>query len=234
MKHLIKELGQQGQKSEDVPFNLYKAYRTVPLMAFHNFIQLQLALTEAKSEDATPEKFMDKAEQKYKSLKSEGLWDPTVLTGQARSKDMVALMTEVKDLKRKLKGKGKGNGPGGKRKRSKVKIDLTRKPKDIHRPLMIKGDSKPWFWCSKETGGKCHGILRRHKPSECEGKSSFGSDNKKTKRDQIPKKLRLKAAQAIFEDNKTQEELEQELADCDLSSVDTDGWERMSKEEEEE
>ena len=32
---------------------------------------------------------------------------------------------------------------------------------------MFKG--KKFWWCSSETRGKCNGVLRRHKPSECKG-----------------------------------------------------------------
>ena len=44
---------------------------------------------------------------------------------------------------------------------------MTRKPKDPSKPIKI--DGKEWWWCSPETGGKCTGVLRRHKPSQCKG-----------------------------------------------------------------
>jgi hypothetical protein len=27
----------------------------------------------------------------------------------------------------------------------------------------------PWYWCSLESGGKCAGCWRKHKPKECKG-----------------------------------------------------------------
>ena len=122
-------------------------------------------------------------------------------------------------MKKKLKEKS------AKRKRTKTlaerkaKVDITRKPKNIHKPVTIGGDKKPWYWCSPETGGKCPGLLRRHKPSECEGKA--GKTSKP-----IPKKLRLEAAEAVMAGDLSQKELEDNLAEIDLSSIDSDGWER--------
>ena len=31
-----------------------------------------------------------------------------------------------------------------------------------------------WYWCSKETGGKCEGCWVRHPPASCEGKAFKG------------------------------------------------------------
>ena len=31
-----------------------------------------------------------------------------------------------------------------------------------------------WYWCSKETGGKCEGRWVRHTPANCEGKAFKG------------------------------------------------------------
>ena len=37
----------------------------------------------------------------------------------------------------------------------------------MKKPLRRNG--KEYYWCSPETGGKCQGAWRRHKPSDCEG-----------------------------------------------------------------
>ena len=39
-----------------------------------------------------------------------------------------------------------------------------------------------WYWCGKETGGKCE-KWRAHKPSECKGLSSDAGAKDKRKRD---------------------------------------------------
>ena len=168
---------------------------------------------------------MDKAKNKYKVLVAEGNWD---LNSRVGATSLTALQTEVRELRKKLKGKGKRDSPGGKRKRTKTlgkknKVDITRKPKDIKKPLFIGNDKKPWYWCCPETGGKCPGLLRRHKPSECEGRCK---NEVKTGTKPVTKKLRLEAAQAVMVGDISQEELEKNLDELDLSSIDSDGWER--------
>jgi len=65
--------------------------------------------------------------------------------------------------------------------------------------------------------------LRCHKPSECEGRSK---NETKTGTKPVSKKLRLEAAQAVMAGDISQEELEKNLDELDLSSIDSDGWER--------
>ena len=47
---------------------------------------------------------------------------------------------------------------------------MFQKPKDadLRRPREWNGAT--WHYCSPETGGKCHGLYRVHKPSECRSK----------------------------------------------------------------
>ena len=35
-----------------------------------------------------------------------------------------------------------------------------------------------WHWCSKDTGGKCHGNWRKHKPTDCKGTARPKIDDK--------------------------------------------------------
>ena len=43
-----------------------------------------------------------------------------------------------------------------------------------------------WYWCSKETGGKCEGHWVCHPPASCEGKA-FKNFNKKGTPKEAPK-----------------------------------------------
>ena len=47
---------------------------------------------------------------------------------------------------------------------------VSEKPKkeDLHKPRFW--NKKNWWWCAPETGGKCTGRHRVHKPSACQGK----------------------------------------------------------------
>ena len=40
-----------------------------------------------------------------------------------------------------------------------------------------------WYWCSKETGGKCEGQWVCHSPESCEGKAFQGLNKKWTQKD---------------------------------------------------
>ena len=49
---------------------------------------------------------------------------------------------------------------------------------DLTKPKMV--GEKKCHWCSSETGGKCEGAWRHHKPSECKGKAfAFDQDGKR-------------------------------------------------------
>lgn len=49
---------------------------------------------------------------------------------------------------------------------------------EFHKPREWNG--KEWWFCGKETGGKCNGEYRRHKPSECKGKAFMMTRKKVT------------------------------------------------------
>jgi hypothetical protein len=40
-------------------------------------------------------------------------------------------------------------------------------------------EGNKWWWCSKETGGKCDGKLRKHKPENCQGSAYLKNKNAK-------------------------------------------------------
>ena len=83
------------------------------------------------------------------------------------------MQAEIKKLK-----KGKDTPKTGKSKgRGKAKNDGNTKPKwftkrpqkdDLHKSKEWKG--KQWYYCHPDTGGKCEGVWRQHKPSQCKGK----------------------------------------------------------------
>ena len=50
---------------------------------------------------------------------------------------------------------------------------------DLNKPKMVR--EKKCHWCSSETGGKCEGAWRCHKPSECKGKAFLFDQSDKRK-----------------------------------------------------
>ena len=75
-----------------------------------------------------------------------------------------------------------------------------------------------WYWCAPETGGKCKGRWRAHKPSECKGlkRRSDNDKNKEEKKDRKKKagdKPKMKLAEAykvIFEAQKAKDKSDDE------------------------
>ena len=214
VKSYLEDLSRRGETSDDVNYNLIKAYKTVPVREFVAFIDRLKDDDDNQEPEGryTPQFIMDKAENKFKILVNENIWD----TKMNEKDELMALRAEFDKLKKKTRKTGKG-GKGGK-KSTKKRVDITRKPKDIHKPVII--DGKEWYWCSKETGGKCNGVLRRHKPSECKGISKNAASSASTtssKRsnsnnsNDSKKKLKIKAKETLI--NGEAEESDSDLSD---------------------
>ena len=73
---------------------------------------------------------------------------------------------------------------------------------ELHKPRKWNGID--WWYCHPDTGGKCQGVYRRHKPAQCEGKAfmgRFSNVNKTTEERKDAKtpneEKRLKVAEAL-------------------------------------
>lgn len=170
VKSLTLSLGKMGKTSDDLPFNLIRAYKTVPVTDFKSAIERLRDDWEnsPQPEQYTDVRIMDRAENKFRSLRKEGAWK----VQESEEDKILALETKIKKLEKAnrnltKKGGNKKSNKTTKKKTSSTKLDITRKPRDITKPITFKG--KKFWWCSAETGGKCNGALRRHKPSECKG-----------------------------------------------------------------
>jgi hypothetical protein len=121
----------------------------------------------------------------------------------------------------KKKGAKSGANKSGSKKKGQKDEDHPKKwkaPKSSDKKeVEFKGHT--WYWCGKETGGKCE-KWRAHKPSECKGLSSDAGARDKRKRDSkgsdkensFAKKLKVAKAYVA--------KLEQQLADKSDSSSD--------------
>lgn len=178
VKRNIKDLAARGEVITDLEYNIVKALKKVTVKRFNNFIdKLEDEQDASKSmEDRlNAQEILDKAEAKYKTLKADGDWTPD------RDEDLY-LALEAK-IKKALEKNGRGRGKwkkGDKPPKRKVRVDHSRKPRDISKPITING--KQWWWCCPENGGKCGGVLRRHKPSECQGLGGVENPFKKQRR----------------------------------------------------
>ena len=200
VKGLIEDLSRRGETSDDVTFNVIKAYKKVPVKEFVTFVdRLKDDADDKNDEDQySPQYVMDKAENKYKILVNEKTWDTKMNDQDA----IMALKAEINKLKKHRQKKPFGGRKDQFRKSTsgKKKVDITRKPSDPTKPVKI--DGKDWWWCSKETGGKCSGVLRRHKPDTCKGIAAAGPPAKKRTSDNATdkkKRLKLKASETILD-----------------------------------
>ena len=184
VKEHMHNLAAQGQTSEDLGFNLMKAYKVVPGESFKMYVNnLQTKIDE--NGQMPIESLLDTVESKFKSLKLDEDWN----VPSTAQKEVLALRAEVARQGKLLKDKTSKKKGGAKKnsnakyttttKKKKEDIDRLKKPANVHKPVFY--NKKTWYWCGKETGGKCE-MLRLHKPSECKGRGAVPfSQNKNSK-----------------------------------------------------
>ena len=68
--------------------------------------------------------------------------------------------------------KKKGGNDGKQNKQGKQKYENKKRPAWMFkRPndadLTKEWNGAKWYYCSTETGGKCHGVYRKHRPKDC-------------------------------------------------------------------
>ena len=134
---------------------------------------------------------MQLASAKYKTLVQSDDWQAP----SAAESELIALKAQVSTQKKELKELK--SGAKKESRRQKAKKDNTKQeahkarkglaknsereatkgaswkyekppPHLLTKPVTDARGTKFW-WCSKETGGKCHGMFRAHKPKDCKG-----------------------------------------------------------------
>lgn len=201
VKLLIDSLAARGETTQDLLINLFKGYLAAPDKEFNAYI------TRKKDDyyegnNIDPNHLMQQADAKYKTLVQDQKWNAP----SAQEEKIIALQLQIKNLQSKAKGKEgvPKKGPGGMQKKKHFKDKskgkqpwMTIRPKDeeLLKPKYHK--NKAWWWCSPETGGKCTGHYRVHKPSECKA-DVF---NARAKEKQLEKKAneqaKLKISKAL-------------------------------------
>ena len=123
---------------------------------------------------------MKYADEKYKSLLQKGIWNAP----DANEEKILALQVEINKLK-----SGKKNKQGGKKSEFKTTKNgrkkkprwFSKRPEDGELSAPREWNGIMWYYCHKDTGGKCDGRWRQHKPSQCKGKAHQFVDNKNQK-----------------------------------------------------
>ena len=190
-------LSARGEKSDDLLVHLFNAYMAVTDEDFVGYIKRLHDRYLEDDEDMKPTGLMGLASNKYKTLVLQKRWNaPT-----AQQEQIQALQTQLKKLKQarkvgahRQKSTQHNKKDEKKRAREETKEELPRwmfeRPKDGDLKKVKKYKNKEWWYCSSETGGKCDGMYRRHKPSGCKG---TGKPNP-YKGEKTPKKLKVQQA----------------------------------------
>ena len=161
VKLLVDGLRSRGERTEDLLVNLFKGYLACSDKEFVEYIKRK----EDLFEDGTlieADELMKSAAEKYKTLITKGKWNAP----DANEEKILALEAEIKKLKSKKKG---GNAKAKTTQRKPAWFDKRPKKSELKKPKTWNG--KKWYYCHPDTGGKCDGKYRRHKPSECKGKA---------------------------------------------------------------
>jgi hypothetical protein len=177
VRETLARLASYGQESLDMIPNLFRGYEQVKNTEFKQYISWKKQVYDEGTDPLTHDALMNCAEIKYTGLVEQGQWEQT-----NDDKNIVALTAQVKRLTQQIRNK-KGEG-----KKTKSKVDRKRgdrkpsarktDPEWLRNQVAPAGDrlTKPrpfngkiWWWCSKETSGKCDGKWRLHKPSDCKG-----------------------------------------------------------------
>jgi hypothetical protein len=221
VRELVSRLEARGEKSQDLLMHLFTAYLTCKDNTFIDYIKVkQREFYDGKLRRYTAQALMSHAEEEYKRLLMEGIWEAP----SQQEEKIIAMVTEIAAKSKKVgsndRGKGKfktyQKGKGGKKndkKYQRIPDEELRKPppKDkMHAPRVMNG--KEFWWCHPDTGGKCDGWWRRHKPTggddPCRGAGMKGRKHpapakEEQEEDKRPNKLaRLQASlQAIMEDH---------------------------------
>jgi hypothetical protein len=175
----------------------------------------------------TPDELMLAAKNKFDTMKEKGIWNaPTaeekVIALEAKFDSAVKSLNKKVSFERKKgsgSGKNKTTEKSGGKKNGESKKDgdhpkkwQAQKSAD-KKESMYKGHM--WYWCGKETGGKCE-KWRAHKPKECKGIAESGTKrNGKTNKKGDKKHLEknLKGAKAYIA------RIEKQAAEANMASI---------------
>ena len=178
VKGLVYSLAARGERTEDLLLNLFKGYQAVTDRTFLKYIAgKQEKYKEGKQ--YSPDQLMQLADNKYRLLKEKGTWDTPseseekILALEARIDELTKVAKKTRGSKRKKRGSESEGESKEKKTEKRIQQEkpqwMNQRPAeaDLRKPRTWNG-AQCWF-CHKDTGGKCDGVYRIHKPQECKG-----------------------------------------------------------------
>ena len=178
VKMLISSLQARGQRTEDLLSHLFKGYMAASDKTFVRYIESKKEKYE-EGKVLEPDRLMQLADNRFRLLKEREEWDAP----SQEEEKLMALQAEVEKLKkgnkrrsdsRNRRSEVNGSSSNKRNRRSERKEKpawMNERPKeeDLLKPRQWNGNE--WWYCHPDTGGKCDGAYRRHKPSKCEGRA---------------------------------------------------------------
>jgi hypothetical protein len=221
VKGLAESLNARGKTTTDLLVNLFKGHLAVEDKSF-NLCALRKQEECDKGRTQTEGSLKNLAKNKTTLLKDAGRCNMP----SAEEEKILALQAELKQVSKKWNKEKKGNKSEetepkkrdwtDKNEDTKKKAEkpawMSEKPKEENLRKSKSWNNEDWCWCSSETGGKCDGHWRVHKPSKCEGRShkllgaKRQSDDAKDKTNSKKPKL-AQAISAIQDDSDDEPEL---------------------------
>ena len=220
VKLLTDGLQSRGEVTNNLLINLFKGYSACSDREFIEYIKRKEDAFE-EGKEITPDQLMKYADEKYKTLLQKGTWNAP----DANEEKILALQVEINKLKSKSSkakktGKNKSSGKKQSSTGNKKPAWFQQRPIDSELKKPKEWNGIKWYYCHKDTGGKCDGKWRRHKPSSCKGKAyvfpgkqnqeketenpkrKYADTNYKQNSDRVLKlKKGIEAASAVIESN---------------------------------
>ena len=181
VKMLLLALKARGERTLDLLTNLFKAYAVCNDKEFTGYIKDLRTDHDMGTRVLNPKTLMYYAEKKFKIMVTTKTWeapsqvDEEIMALQVRMEKMQEQLKKAEaNRSKKKKGGGDDDKKDDSRKRKKKDGDKKERPDwfnsapedgKVHEKKFWNGHY--WYYCCDETGGKCGGVWRRHKPSEC-------------------------------------------------------------------
>ena len=205
VKIMVDTLAARGEVTNDLLTNLFKGYQACSDKNFVAYIGLKLNEYE-EGKPMTAQSLMNLATQKFKTLKTKEIWEAP----SPEEEKLMALEARFAELKKKFAEKRKGGSLGSNEGPMKKKQKLEKKdnkknakekpkwmyerPSDAELKKPKKWNGNDWWYCSAETGGKCDGVYRIHKPHQCKGTAKSKKGGKPTDGDKKERRVVINEA----------------------------------------
>jgi hypothetical protein len=183
----IHALTARGETTSDLLVHLFAAYKQASDASFRK-LAADEEIRHERGKTTTPRDLMAFMLKRWETLVDKGQWD----TPSQEEEQLMVMRAELEDLRLERSQGGKVRVAKKTPKAAKTRKYapdpdwLAKNIKPTPANKVAHHNGSPWYWCSPETGGKCEGCWRKHKPKECKGTAQKASatpagDSKKLK-----------------------------------------------------